>query len=909
VRAPTLEAQEPVSSADIPFVAIEERNTSAGLADPGAAGDEGAEPTARSLMSLDDLRLRLDSPLFAREPGLAAAAPMPHLRELTWEHVINPTSSLPTISSDTPGESTRPAPIRVEELMARPEPVLAPLPERADAPPAVRGPLSVEPSAEPTAAAPAAPPAPSPISVAPLPTSAPEPTRAAPATGSTSLPSFAAMLSGEVATVPSWSSDRMDDELVKPIEEPPPVARDTDPEVNDLAALILRSTPTGATPTVAEVSPVQAPVEARAELEVESPAPDPAIEVATPHPPVHSMMSPPLVRDTGVTPVVSGSTVEAELNRLAYVPDLDEDPAGPVEVPEIAYSDLRSAPAATPPSTPTLTPTGVPTMPPSIAPTMAPTAVDYGAPTTGSTPQLSQNELFMPRQVAQVHRHAYTDLVAQAAPVMPRKRKRHLFRKFVTTVVLLGMVAGGLFAVKHFILDRVDWPKDIAPLAREVEGERGLHFTKDLPVTTLDAQTYAAKLSAGLGDLTEATARPKAGMWRALGLSTGTLSPTTEGLAAAVDQPAFYDPSTAQIYVLADLPPELRSFALHRALTMALLDQQFKWSSQLTQAAPTVVVGTKAIFDADAIAVALRLVSDRDRAVLPDQRQAIATTNNVPPVDAAPFASATMGSIGVPLWPYLASLGPDQRNSLEQTGVMSDSHALDLRRLTAGATDTVGTTTQGMLFWYHALASRTDDNLAWQAALGWRGDEVRLDTTGPTMCVLAKVTIDAPVAPLAVFAFTAWANAAPPQSGTTMTPTTSPDGQTIFAIHACDPGESVPTNDGKASLAFGGAALRVQQFVELTVAKRSLSAAQAACAVYTTDAIIPDDARPLFDPPTGWLAPSKHPAPDPSSAACAALAAPSTGGATAADGSAPAAATTVPPTTVPASTVPAKKKP
>ncbi len=863
-------------------------------------------------MSLDDLRLRLDSPLFAREPGLAAAAPVPHLRELTWEHVINPTTSQPAIGSDpsADGQGNRPSPISLEELMARPEPMLAPLPERADAPPTAAAPQpTIAPAASPLAQ-PVVPPLPtSPRSTGSLPTAAPAGERITSSTPVTGLPSFAAMLSGDTATSSTsstsstWSPDRLDaDDLVKPIEEPPPVARDTDPEVNDLAALILRSTPTGATPQVepaapaplaAMVPPVAAPPSAPAEF-VEEPMPDEIEEISTPHPPVHSMMSPPLVRDTGITPVVPGSPVEAELNRLAYVPDLDDDPVGPVEVQEIAYSD----------------PHGVP-------------SVSSPAPSMAGSPQLSQSEMFQPRQVAQVHRHTYTDLVGQAAP-MPRKRKRHVFRKFVTTLVLLGMVAGGLFAVKHYLIDRVNWPKDIAPLARAVEGERGLHFTKDLPVTTLDTAGYAAKIADALGGITDATAPQRAGMWRALGVSTGTLNSGVAGLAAAVNEPAFYDPATKQIYVLSDLPPELRTFALHRALTMALLDQQFKWNSQLTQAAPSVVLGTRAIFDADAVAVALRLVSDRDRAVLPDQQTALASTYNSPAVDPAPFATATMGSIGLPLWPYLASLGPDQRNSLEQSGVVSDSHALDLRRLTAGASDTVGTNTQGMLFWYHALASRVDDDLAWRAALGWRGDEVRLDTTGTTMCVIAKVTIDAPVANIALFAFTAWAAAAPTQSGTTMTPATSADGRTTFAIHACDPGEGVPTNDGKTSLAFGGAPLRVQQFVELTVAKRSIAAAQAACAVYGEDPVTITDERPLFDPTSGWTAPSKHPAPDPTSAACAAFAtAASTGTPTKADGSAPSASTaatpagggtavpasTVSPSTVSPSTMPAKKKP
>jgi hypothetical protein len=323
-----------------------------------------------------------------------------------------------------------------------------------------------------------------------------------------------------------------------------------------------------------------------------------------------------------------------------------------------------------------------------------------------------------------------------------------------------------------------------------------------------------------------------------------------------------------------------------------------------------VVLGTTAIFDADAIAVALRLVTDHDRTVLPDQQRALATANNVAATDSTPFATATMGRLGLALWPYLDSLSPDARNALEQSGVVTDSHAFDLRRLTTGATDTVGTTTQGMLFWYHALASRVDDDLAWRTALGWRGDEVRIDTTGAATCVNAIVTIDTPLANTALFAFTAWAATAPAASSTTMSPSTDAKGLPTFTIHACDPGVTVTTNDGKPSLAFGGAPLRVEQFVELIAAKRSMATAQAACVVYGDDAVSIDDERTMFDPPTGWLAPSQHPVPDPASPACASLAASPGANTSPTDPGAPnKAPTSVATPTAAASTVPAGKKP
>jgi len=57
----------------------------------GPADGQGDGPGAGSLTSFaaDDFRLRLDSPLFHREPGMVAAQ-APQLRELTWEHVVRP---------------------------------------------------------------------------------------------------------------------------------------------------------------------------------------------------------------------------------------------------------------------------------------------------------------------------------------------------------------------------------------------------------------------------------------------------------------------------------------------------------------------------------------------------------------------------------------------------------------------------------------------------------------------------------------------------------------------------------------------------------------------------------------------------------------------------------------------------
>ena len=73
-------------------MAIEETDTPTGTV--GAQDDTPSGTDAGSSFSVDDFRLRLDLPLFHRDPGMVAVH-VPELRELTWEHVIRPTEALP----------------------------------------------------------------------------------------------------------------------------------------------------------------------------------------------------------------------------------------------------------------------------------------------------------------------------------------------------------------------------------------------------------------------------------------------------------------------------------------------------------------------------------------------------------------------------------------------------------------------------------------------------------------------------------------------------------------------------------------------------------------------------------------------------------------------------------------------
>jgi hypothetical protein len=833
-----------VVAADIHHVAIDERNMSAGLVNPETDdADAGADAsTDHGNLSLDDLRLRLDSPLFARDHALAAPAQVPRLRELTWEHVVNPTSQHPIVKGDetiedgaepTPGAA--PKPMRIEDLLAAPADPFG---------------GSSSPSAE-TPIATASPQPTTDVETEPETDSAPPPARKAAV--APALPSFAAMISSEVTASPEVEYPReraFADELVKPIEEPPPVARDTDPVIAGLAELIVRSTPvtgmprvesvrdalrgdTGSVPAVSrldEPSAEQAAVAAPAGFAPPTPASGvvamPAELRGDPTPTPAPPLAPPV---TGAHPAVPLSAVEAELNRLAYLPDQEED-MGPVEVPAIAYSDVRAA---------------------------EPVA---------AAPVLSQAELYTPRSSAAPVRHAYTDLVEKSTPVVPRRRKRHLVRRAVSIVVLLAMVAGGLFAVKYFVLDRVKWPDDVAPLAEEVEAARALQFDHDIPVVTVPAGEYATKLVETTHGITSENAARTEGEWRALGLLTGSLSETAIGAAATPDAPAFYDPATESIYVVDGLEPELHSFAMHRALTMALLDQRFGWGDRIATASPAVARGTRALYDADALAVSISMLTDTERTAVNDQMSAMVTDLQPSP---SPFASYSAGRLGLALWPYLDAQGPSQRDLIETDAAVTDAQTLDLRRFISGQPESAGPQAQGMLFWYHVLAARLDDNLAWTAALAWRGDDLSVASAGSADCVTADIRVDAAQAPVAVAVFTAWGAAAPVESNTAVTTVEGVDGApTQITVKACDPGASVATNDGAVRLSLGGAPLRVEQYRRLLDAQSTLTPRQAACAVYSIDPVTIADERGLVDPVAGWPAPDAHPAPDPVAMGC-----------------------------------------
>lgn len=812
-------------------------DTSGPVTDEASAADARADRSADR--SADEVGRRLDGALYAREPGLNPSVQVPGLRELTWEHVTNPTTSNPVVPGapmlDANGQA-RPAPLDLEQLLARPAIALAPLepmapvfaPITGDVPAAAPAPTPAPPAPPaPSADAPMAPPsALPPLASGPtavVPPAPPTPSPATPAPPATSPTGSVDLAPAEVQSV---------DDLVKPIEERAPIARDADPLISGLAEMILKSTPGAGLPLVEEVRGVSrgdtgmVPV-IDSEL-TEPPVLDAKVEfanVSTAVPVIPIEDQP--VEHTGVQPATT--SVEAEMNRLAFLPDHEDDLSGPVEVPSIAYSDVRNAPPA--------------------APSLA-------------APKLSVGEQFQPKQSAPIVRHTYADLAMQAAPVAPR-RKRHVLRKMISLVVLLAMVGGGLFAVKYFVLDRVQWSKELAPLVEQVETARGLTFEKEVAVTTLPADEYATRFAnAALGVSADAdTAAPSE--LRALGLMSGAFDAEAVGLVATVDTPAYYDTTDKAIYVADGVDTELYTFAMHRALTAALLDQHFGWGARVEGQAGTVVRGTRALYEADALLTAQSLVPDDDRDVVNQQIFTSFADLGVAG-NPAPFVSIAAGRLGVALVPYLSTLSLDERNQLEEEAAFTDGQVFDLRRLVTGEPVTVEEGSQGMLFWYHVLASRVDDDLAWRTVLAWQSDQTATEINVDKYCTTGSVVFDAAAVDIVTLAFAEWAAKAPAEAATTtkVSPSDGAAGTVTVTLSACDPGDQAVTNDGSMPLSLGGAPLRAEQFRILMDATPAPNAEVAACAVYGADPVTAADERGMLDGSTGWPAPSAHPAPD-----------------------------------------------
>ncbi|MBI4884446.1 MAG: hypothetical protein HY826_10390 [Actinobacteria bacterium] len=564
------------------------------------------------------------------------------------------------------------------------------------------------------------------------------------------------------------------------------------------------------------------------------PAEDVVVETAIPEPiaptPPSAATDAPWSTSNGsdevrINSALGHRSVESELDRLAFLPDAEEV-VGRVIVPVIAPTGQRH---------------------------------------TVAVPVLSQHEMYNPRViVTPVGKPKLFDAFDDNLP-SKRKRRKGSFRRFFSLVVVLCVVGGGLYVAKYYLL-APKWSSADKVLVDEVETARQLEFDHAVDVNVVGADAYAERLGTYSLGVSSSNRESVTGELRALGLLSGEVDLHAIGLAAIVETPAFYDAGEEEIYVVADLPAATHRFAMHRALASALLDQEYGWGRRAAGGAPTVSRGTRALYEADALATATGLLTAADRASVLEQQPILSSTIGVI-ASPSPFGTAMAGHIGVALRAYVESVPLADRAAILRNATITDGQALDLRRLVSGAVEIPSVGSEGMLFWYHVLAGRLDPATAWNNALALQRDDVSVTKGASGYCVTAVLTVTASVFDNVTAAFLAWAGAAPAESLTTVT-ASNVDGLAQVSVNACDPGNSVQTNGGLTTLSMGGAPLRSEQYRQLVSTQPTLAKSQVACAVYAGDNVSSADERAVVDGVDGWAAPTAHPIPDPNRADC-----------------------------------------
>jgi hypothetical protein len=515
---------------------------------------------------------------------------------------------------------------------------------------------------------------------------------------------------------------------------------------------------------------------------------------------------------------------QAEENRLSLVPDLVDDDS-PIELPPIT------------PSGPVVT-----YVHDVYAPVLADAQSVYA-------PVLAESIYIPP--VRQTTTVAAVSLVPvdpkQHKRTAKRKPKKSLGGKFMTVLILLGLLAGGALAAKKYLVHQLhqpEWSVDVKPLADEVALTRDLVFKDSVVVTELPVDDYATRLASSItGARTDL-----APTWRALGVVNGELDLNMIGRQAMNDSPAFYDPTTKTILVAADLKSyeHLYRFAVRRALASALLDQEYGWAPRVASSSPAVALGIRSTIDGDALAVASSLAaSDAPDQLVPELFSFIQGHGNT--LGQSQYVAMLAGRAGVTMRPTIVSMGNDPVSvaRLEQSTPTSDAF-LDAARAAPVTVSPAGT--QGMMFWYYVLASRIDDRVAWSAATRWTADTLVASQGSATACVDVTVgAADADGAAVLLAALQSWAAAAPVESTTTVTPA---DGNRV-AIRACDPGAAVTAViPVKVPVIFGGAAVE-RALVQAAASAAAGTKVDAACLISAARArgaalSSPADDAPVF---------------------------------------------------------------
>jgi hypothetical protein len=408
--------------------------------------------------------------------------------------------------------------------------------------------------------------------------------------------------------------------------------------------------------------------------------------------------------------------------------------------------------------------------------------------------------------------HALLGQAGLLQPAVRRRKKRRPFVVLFKLLVLLGIVGAGLYVGKVYVLDK-RWDAELKPFAEAVSTERGLEWKHPVKMETLPADDYATKLATSWLGITDVQLVTTAAEWRAMGLAEGRIESGAIGSGAMSSRPVFYDPVDAKIYELEDLPEALRELSVDRALTMALLDQHYGWSTDLADLEPAERTAVRALFDGDSLSTAMAIVDpdDADSAELVEQMSEIVAGRAASAVGAPRYAVDLVGAAGGIPKLFDDADGLAVRDELLRSEPRTDAAIIDAARGFDYRPDDLRgdlTETRGLLYWYYVLAGRLAPAESWDAALAWDGDKVVVSETANGVCVTATIAIVDEAGRLRLLdALQRWAAAGPLAAGATVTEI----GTEQLSVFSCDPGVGSDTVLNDQIQTFG------ESVVELTV--------------------------------------------------------------------------------------------
>lgn len=308
-----------------------------------------------------------------------------------------------------------------------------------------------------------------------------------------------------------------------------------------------------------------------------------------------------------------------------------------------------------------------------------------------------------------------------------------------------------------------EWDPRVADLAAFVERARGLDFDHPVPVDFLSAAEYTKATTgdgAELGKEETAELDQQGAQLRAFGVASGKID-----LAAAFNQVndagtlAFYDPSDQRVRVRGtEVSVGLKVTLVHE-LTHALQDQHFDLDHLLGSSKDNgAATARRALAEGDAIRIEEDYVNDelstKEQDEYDDEYQGSVDESVAGTADVPDFVSA---SFGIPYAlgpPFVTMLVDDGGNAgVDQAfddPPSTEEHLFDPASYLAkegGKAPDLGLDDDddsvqvegplGSPSWFLILAQRMDPAQAFEAALGWNGDDYASYERGGTTCVRA----------------------------------------------------------------------------------------------------------------------------------------------------------------------------